>query len=507
MQTPPPPRIRTGQKPTVTGTFSLLVCAALLSLTGCSEDKADHTEAKAGAAKDYERGPHNGRLLRDGAFAVEVTIYERGVPPVFRIYGYKGDKPLAPEDFTATVQLTRHGNRVETFVFAPDEDYLTSPKIVEEPHSFDVKVQAEHEGARHSFGYSQREGRVTLTDDAVRTSAIVLEKAGPSTMRQVLELPGEIALNGDKVAHVVPRVPGVLREILKNQGDEVKKGEVIAVLDSRELAEAKRAFLETALQLTFAKRNHEREEGLWKKGIASEASYLQTEREFQEAGLKHQSARQQLQALGISGGALQSLLQKEQRSLTRYELRAPFDGVLIEKAVAVGQAVEADDDLFTLADLATVWVSVTVYAKDLNAVKVGQDVTVRAAELGLQAQGKIAYLGSLVGAETRSAKARVVLPDPERKWRAGMFVTVSVVQEEVQVPVAVKRAGLQKFRDWDVVFVRYGEEFEARPLELGREDGDWVEVVSGLSPGEVYATENSFVLKADVGKAGASHDH
>jgi cobalt-zinc-cadmium efflux system membrane fusion protein len=135
------------------------------------------------------------------------------------------------------------------------------------------------------------------------------------------------------------------------------------------------------------------------------------------------------------------------------------------------------------------------------------EVTVRSDALGTEVEGKIVYVGSLVGGEARSAVARVVLPDPGRRWRPGLFVTAVVVQEEVTVPVAVKREGLQKFRDWDVVFVRVGNLFEARPLELGRKDGEWVEVLSGLDSGEKYASANSFILKADVGKAGASHDH
>ncbi len=509
MQTSPRAPTHLPKKPTIGRT--LLVTATILSTlaVGCSEKQGAQKAGaeEASGATDYEKGPHGGRLLRDGKFAVEVTIYERGVPPQFRIYAFEADKPVAPKDFNASIELTRHGNRIEQIEFKPDEDYLVGDKIVEEPHSFDVKVSVERGGKKRPFGYSQREGRVTLTEDAVRTSAISLEKAGPVTMRSVLELPGEIELNGDKVTHVVPRVAGVLREIKKNQGDDVRKGEVLAVLDSRELAEAKREFLETAHEVSFASRAFEREEGLWKKNISSEATYLQAEREFHEARIKHRSARQQLQALGITGDALKTLLEKEDSSFTRYELRAPIDGVLIEKSGAVGQAVKEDEDLFTIADLSTVWVSVTVYAKDLNAVRVGQDVTVKATQLGIEAAGKIVYLGSLVGGETRSAKARVVLPDPDRKWRAGMFVSASVVQNEALVPVVVKREGIQKFRDWDVVFVRFGDEFEARPLELGRADGDWVEVVSGLKAGEEYATANSFILKADVGKAGASHDH
>jgi len=486
--------------------LGIAACCALWSL-GCggkpSAAKAEGDEA----AKDYERGPHGGRLLSDGSFRAEITIYERGVPPQFRVYLYDRGKALPTAQARLQVELHRLGGRVDSIGFKPEGGYLVGDKVVEEPHSFDVAVAAEFGGGKHAWKYSQTEGRVQLSEDAVRTSAIQVETAGPAKMRTVAELPGEIALNGDKVTHLVPRTAGVVREIRKNQGDPVKKGEVIAVIDSRELAEAKRHFIDTAFQLDFARKAFEREERLWKKNIASEASYLSAERAYHEAGLKQRSARQQLVALGIANASLQALLDDPESDLTRYELLAPFDGVVIEKKVAAGQAVTEDEDLFRVADLSTVWVNVTVYAKDLNAVRVGQEVTVTSDATGAEARGKIVYVGSLVGGEARSATARVVLPDPERRWRPGLFVAARVVQEEAMVPVVVKREGLQKFRDWDVVFVRVGDLFEARPLELGRKDGEWVEVLSGLSAGERYAAANSFILKADVGKAGASHDH
>lgn len=481
-----------------------VAACALLSTAGCGRSPAAKAE---GERAEYERGPHGGRLLSDGAFQAEITIYERGVPPQFRAYVYDRTKPLAPGAVTLRIDLHRLGGRVDTIGFKPEGDYLVGDKVVEEPHSFDVAVAAKVAGVEHSWKYSQAEGRVQLSEEAVRTSAIQIETAGPVKMRTVVELPGEIALNGDKVTHIVPRTAGVVREIRKSQGDPVKKGEVIAVIDSRELAEAKRHFIDTVSQLEFERKAFEREERLWKKNIASEASYLSAERAHREAGLKERSARQQLVALGIGGASLQALLDDPESDLTRYELLAPFDGVVIEKKVAVGQAVTEDEDLFRVADLSTVWVNVTVYGKDLNAVRVGQEVNVRSDALGAEARGKLVYVGSLVGGEARSATARVALPDPERRWRPGLFVAARVVQEEATVPVAVKREGLQKFRDWDVVFIRVGDLFEARPLALGRKEGEWVEVLSGLSPGEKYASANSFILKADLGKAGASHDH
>lgn len=485
-----------------------LATSWLLGTSGCGKTVPTPAgEAQGADSGDFVRGPHRGRLLSDGPIQAEITIYERGVPPQFRVYFYAGSKPMPVGDINLTIELHRLGGRVDHFEFVPEGDYLVGSGVVEEPHSFDVDVVAEHKGAQYSWKYSSLEGRVQLSDEAVRTSAIQIETAGPATLRSILDLPGEIALNGDQATHVVPRTPGVIQEIRKSQGDPVRRGEVIAVIDSRELAEAKRHFIDTSSALEFERSAREREERLWKRNISSEASYLAAERAHHEAELKHRSARQQLEALGIGREALQALIDNPESVLTRYEVRAPFDGVVVEKKVATGQAVTEDEDLFTVADLSTVWVHVTVYAKDLNAVKVGQEVTIRSGALGAEAQGQIVYIGALVGGEARAATARIVLPDPERRWRPGLFVTAAVVQEEAMVPVAVKREGLQRIRDWDVVFVRFGDQFEARPLELGRRDGEWVEVVSGLEPGEQYASANSFILKADVGKSGASHDH
>jgi len=140
-------------------------------------------------------------------------------------------------------------------------------------------------------------------------------------------------------------------------------------------------------------------------------------------------------------------------------------------------------------------------------VKLGQKVKVRASALNAEARGTIAYVGALVGEQTRSAKARVTLGNPDQSWRPGLFVTVDVVQDESEVPVAVAAEAIQTYRDWQVVFLRSGEFFEVRPVELGRNDGTQVEVVKGLAAGDRYAASNSFVLKAELGKAGASHDH
>lgn len=470
---------------------------------------------------DVVKGPHGGRLLSKDGFEVEVTIYERGVPPQFRIYPFEKGKPVPPDEVKMTVALHRFGGRVDEIGFQKEADYLRSDKVVEEPHSFDVKVVAERKGAAYEWVYSQVEGRVDMATETAQSAGIEIKTAGPVKIKTILELPGEIGLNKNKVAHVVPRLSGVVAEVRKNLGDRVKKGEVIALIDSRELAEAKTEYIESVHRLEFAQAAFVREESLWKKKISPEQDYLASRHALEEAEIARQASEQKLLALGLSQSDLDSLaiepegkvIDREVRTpfvakaLTRYELKSPLDGMIIEKRVSTGEAIKEDADIFVIADLSTVWGEITVYQKDLGAVRTGQQVTVRSKELNLETAGRISFIGSLVGEETRAAKAHVDIPNPKGLWRPGLFVTVELVQEETLVPVAVSADAVQTFRDWDVVFMQSGNQFEVRPLELGRSDGQWVEVISGLSPGEKYAAGNSFVLKADLGKSGATHDH
>ena len=175
--------------------------------------------------------------------------------------------------------------------------------------------------------------------------------------------------------------------------------------------------------------------------------------------------------------------------------------------MTIGEAIDAARQVFVIADLSSVWVEAKIPAAVLGTVRQGQEATVISKDLDRRAGGRITYIGSLVGEETRSAIARIAMPNPDGRWRPGLFVTVQLVQTSATIPLTVLAEGIQRFRDWEVVFVKYGDWFEARPLELGRSDGTWVEVLSGLSPGVQYASKNSFAIKAEIGKLGATHDH
>ena len=472
-----------------------IVIAAIILATDRSTGGDEHGASEA--APEYERGPHGGRLLRDGDFAIEATIYETGVPPVFRVYAYVKDKPIDPSSVQLTAEVYRIGPVVDRMGFQKELDYLLGDSVVYEPHSFEAKFRARYNGREHLLAFSQIEGRTQLSPSALKASGIVMDTARPRTMRSTLELPGEIVSNADRVAHVVPRLGGVVTEVRKSVGDRVSRGEVIAVVQSRELADLAAEHAAATKRVALARSTANREEQLFKKKIGSEQEYEEARQKLAEAQIEQQTASQKLSALGVSARGVS----------TRYEIRAPFNGTVVERRIAVGEAVRDDSDIFLIADLSTVWVELTVSPNDVRTIRIGQTVTINSDAIGETATGTVEYVSPLVASETRSGKARVQLANPKGVWRPGVSVRVQLVQEEHDVALAVKTVALQKFREWDVVFVRQGELFEIMPVELGRKDGEWIEVTSGLKPGTPYVAENSFILKADVEKSGATHDH
>lgn len=192
-------------------------------------------------------------------------------------------------------------------------------------------------------------------------------------------------------------------------------------------------------------------------------------------------------------------------SLQTYRITAPISGTIVRRSVQAGEAVSGNS-LFTIVDLSVVWVELDVFAQSVSRVKVGQSVSVKTLA-GVEVSGSIDWLIPLASHKSQSIHARVSLANPDGSLRPGEFVSASVEVAEHAVPLAVKRSAVQSFRDFQVVYARFGDIYEVRMLEPGRKNDEWLEVVGGLSPGTEYVTENSYLIKADIEKSGASHDH
>jgi cobalt-zinc-cadmium efflux system membrane fusion protein len=339
------------------------------------------------------------------------------------------------------------------------------------------------------------DGTVQLTDAQIKTSAIAILTAAPATIHSAITLPGEIRFNADFTAQVVPLVGGTVQAVQADIGQQVRRGQVLALIASVDLSDQRSAALTAQRRLALARTTYAREKQLWVEKISAEQDYLQARQAMQEAEIDVNNAQQKLAALGAEGGAA--------RSLNSYALRAPFDGVIVEKHIALGQSVKGDSVLFMVSDPTTVWADVAVPAGDLAQVPVGANVMIKTGAQAEGVSGKVAYVGSMLGSQTRTATARIVLANPQGAWRPGMFVDVAVEAPSGAsvVPVAVAASAVQTIADKPVVFVRVAGGFAARAVTLGRADGQLVEVRTGVAAGDVYAGANSFVIKAELGKA------
>ena len=348
---------------------------------------------------------------------------------------------------------------------------------------------------------------VKLSDEELREFGIEMRKAGPKDIASQVRLPGEIVINQNRLAHLVPRVSGVAIKILKAQGDKVTGGDGLAVLSSRDLADAKSAYLAMREHSNLTRLGYEREKSLWKKKITSEQDYLESQNAWAEARIELRAAEQKLHALGLSHEDLKQLPNQPDTEFTHYGLLAPFDGTVIEKHIVLGEIVDEEKEAFTIADLSTVWVNITVYEKNLASIKLGQKVLVRKKHNGTEATGNIEYISPVIDESTRTATARVVINNTDGQWRPGRFITALVSLETLKVDLAVPRSALQTIDGHEVVFVYSKEGLVPRPVRTGKTDSNWVEILSGLKSGDRYAATNAFTLKAELGKQAFGDDH
>lgn len=405
------------------------VVAGTLLSAACDGGKPEadaHVHTEAGQ-EEPAKGPRGGRLLSDGDFALEITIFERGVPPEFRVYPALDGKPLAPETVSLTVELHRLGGVVDRIGFAPKDDYLVSNAEIYEPHSFDVKVSAQHAGRSHVWSYESYEGRTRIAADMARTAGIETRVAGPGVIEERVLLYGSIQARPERVREVSARYPGVIRSVTKKIGDPVARGETVAIVESNE-------------------------------------------------------------------------------SLQTYAVTAPIDGIITQRHANPGEAAGAEP-LFEVADFSSVRAELNVFPRDRARLRRGQAVKIAAADGPQTGAGQIDFVSPAGAAGAQGLGVRVTLDNRDRRWTPGQFVEGVVSVSRSQVPLVVPVSALQSFGDRTVAFLNVGEVYEARPLELGRNDGERVEVLAGLRPGDRFVSANSYLIKADIEKSGASHDH
>ena len=402
---------------------ALLMIVPLAACGGGAETPSE----EGGKAAEPEKGPNRGRMLRDGDFAVEMMIFEDGVPPVYRVYPSRDGKTIDPKTINLSVTLKRLDGEINKFAFRPEKDYLQGDGVVVEPHSFDVEVVAVENGKRHVWKFANPEGRSKISGAAAKDGGIEIETVGPTTISEIREVEGVVQLATSARSEIRAQFPGKVMLVTKAVGDFVKKGQLLARIESSE-------------------------------------------------------------------------------SLQIYPVYSPVSGVVAERNANVGN-VAIDQPIYVITDPGQTTVVFNIFPRDLGIIRPGQKIDIETLDGQPVAASVLGGYLPEGNAAAGTALVRASLPNRDGRWRPGMALHGRVTVNAVTVPLAVRTEALQRFRDFTVVFANFGEDYEVRMLELGRKTPEWTEVLSGIKPGTRYAAKGAFLIRADIEKSGASHDH
>jgi cobalt-zinc-cadmium efflux system membrane fusion protein len=347
-------------------------------------------------------------------------------------------------------------------------------------------------------------GILRLTQEQITAAGVQLTTVRGGTLARHITVPGTVVPHADRIARVSVRLSAAVAELRKKIGDPVAKDEILAILESREVADAKSEYLAARLTDELQQDLFVRDKMLWDKRVSNEQQFLRSRNAAAQTRMKLDIARQKLLALGIAQQEIAALPEEPEASLRRQAIRSPIAGRVVERKVDLGTAVGRDSletELFVIVDLDRVWVELAISPADLPAIKEGQPVSIGARAVTDKVDGKIVFISPLLDKETRSARVVAEIANGEGVWRPGSFVTAAIAVEEHAVPLVIPASALQTIDNEKVVFVRTPEGFERRQVGLGQNDDRFVEVATGLRSGEVIAGTNTFPLKAQLMKA------
>jgi cobalt-zinc-cadmium efflux system membrane fusion protein len=408
-------------------TFQILtligaLCVVSLATSFPSYAASEQTVVEA----EPEKGPNRGRMLRQDDFAVELAIFETGVPPEFRVWVTTGGEAVDPAMVDLNVKLTRLGDVIDDINFYQEGEYLRGNMVIYEPHSFIVSLTAMFQGKTYSWQYDNFEGRTRIDEKIAQAMEISTEVVGPSTFHETIKVYGKLILPADATSNIYARFDGLVKKVHVQLGDLVNKNQLLLTVESNE-------------------------------------------------------------------------------SLQSYKIFSPQKGIVSAVHATSGEQSKGRP-LLEVTNNETLIAELAVFPLDLPKVSLNAETTISVN--GVEEKRMTKIDSRVLKVRGDQAKLfRALVDNTDLLLSEGAFVTAEIEIGSYDVAMAVKRKALQSFRDFTVVYAKVSNEYEVRMLELGRIAGDEIEVLSGISLGTEYVTENSYILKADVEKSGASHDH
>jgi cobalt-zinc-cadmium efflux system membrane fusion protein len=362
----------------------------------------------------------------------------------------------------------------------------------------------EEAAANHNTGAGsadEQQGLVKLSADDIEAAGIEVAGVQSGTIARRIIVPGTIRPPADHIAHVAVRLSGIVAELRKKVGDPVAAGEVLAIIESREVANAKSEYLAARVTSELQQEILNRDTILWDRKVIAEQQLLRSRNLAANAKITNDVARQKLFALGLTETEIAGLQDEPEALLRRQEIRSPIAGHVVERKVELGVAVGRDQletELFVVADLDHTWAELAVSPEEVPMVRIGQTVSVAARGIEEKTQGQVIYISPIVDRDTHKVHVVAEIDNKDGVWRPGFFVTAAIVFDEQSVPIAVPLGAVQTMDGGPVAFVRTAEGFQKRQVMLGQSDDRTTEVMSGLRLGEMIAVSNTFLLKAEM---------
>lgn len=389
----------------------------------------------------------------------------------------------------------------------------------DDDETLDADNHGDHDRGDHDghtdddHGDDEHSDHVELSPDAAREAGIIVSVAEIASAGQTLSLPAELRFDADRVAAVSPLVSGRLERLLAGEGDTVSRGDTLALLSSRELAELKAEYLSAATAETLARQALLREETLFADRITSEADLETARAALAAARAQREGAENKLHAVGVSDAQLANLSEAPDGSMATIPLRAPIGGVIARRTATLGATVSADDPaapaLFTIVDDRVLWADIAVYKQSTGSVQVGSTVVLKSETGTALAEGEIATVLPAIDETSRTATARMIVDNPDGRLRPGQFVTADISVGTGERRLQVPSGAIVEVEGRTSVFVPTEDGFEPAVVVPGIEVGGQTVILSGLSAGDAFVSEGAFTLKAQLEKDafGDDHDH
>lgn len=380
--------------------------------------------------------------------------------------------------------------------------WLSSKKTESEGRGYDEGNAEQSDKDSSEEGHAE-EGEIQLTSQQMVEQGLKVAVASTGLVEKLTTLPGKLVVNTDQQAHISPNFSGYIEQVNVALGQSVQKGQTLAVLIVPELIDQQANLRMAQVNLDLARKDYQREQQLWSQGISAKQDYQRAENAYRQAQITVQSSQARLNALGASGN-----------NNGRFLIKAPISGVISKKDIVVGENVQLADQLFVIENLKDLWLEFNLPNTSNIHLQAGQILNFKTNGSDQNYQAKVQTLNPEADLQTGRLQVRAKVTTQADVLRPNVLVNVFVTDAQAKTALRVQKKALQQVEGKPVVFVIESEEkglvhLKAQPIEVGvsSQDGQWLEVISGLTEGQKYIADGSFLLKSELEKDEAGHGH